>query len=204
MLSRILALIQSRGMSDTAFEKAVGLPKGLLYQWKSGRSKGYRKYTAQIADLFGVTADYLLTGKEEKAVLTPIKGNMQFIPLYNSVSAGFGACAVDLVEGYIPVYNVNAEEAENTIAITVHGNSMSPKIDDGDIIVVHKQDSVDSGTIAVVFLDGDAAMVKRVIYDKSHIELQSLNPDYSPMVFTDSEVLRVRVVGRVVEVHKKL
>lgn len=204
MLERILMLIQSREMTDTDFEKAIGLPRGVVYQWKVGKSKGYRKYTAQIADYFGISADYLVTGKVEKPLSHIDNANTRLIPLYNSVSAGFGACAVDLIEGYIPVYDLNAEEAKDSIAVTVHGNSMSPKIEDSDIIVVHKQDSVESGTVAVILLDGDAAMVKRVVYDADTIELHSFNAAYPPMIFKGAEVMRVRVLGKVREVHKKL
>lgn len=38
---------------------------------------------------------------------------------------------------------------------------MYPKIEDGDTIVIHKQDSVDSGQIAVVLIDGEDAVVKK-------------------------------------------
>lgn len=205
LIAKIVQLMAEQGISNTDMEQFVDVAHGTVSQWKKGSNKSYKsKHLPQIAKRLGVTPNDLLSSNDLSNAYIIDKNQITMIPLYGSVSAGFGACAVDLVEGYIPVYNVNAEEAENTIAITVHGDSMSPKIEDGDIIVVHKQDSVDSGTVAVVFLDGDAAMVKRVIYDKTHIELLSLNPTYSPMVFTDSEVLRVRVVGKVTEVHKKL
>ena len=74
---------------------------------------------------------------------------------------------------------------------------MSPIIKHGDTIVVHKQDSVDSGDIAVLLIDGEEAVVKKVIYDQNNIELHSLNPMYSVRKFSGAEVLRVRVVGKV-------
>ena len=78
------------------------------------------------------------------------------------------------------------------------------KIENGDIIVVRKQSSVDSGSIAVVLVDGDEGFVKRVVYDDDTIELQSINPEYAPKIFKGADVLRVRVVGLVKQVIKNL
>ena len=79
---------------------------------------------------------------------------------------------------------------------------MYPKIEDGDIIVVRKQDSVDSGDIAVLLLDGDEGLVKKVNYGSDWIELVSINPEYKPRRFEGREVLRLRVVGKVVGSYK--
>ena len=79
---------------------------------------------------------------------------------------------------------------------------MFPKIEDGDIVQVHKQESVDSGSIAVVLVDGDEGLVKRVSYGEDWIELQSINPMYQAMRFEGEDVLRVRVVGLVTQITK--
>ena len=81
---------------------------------------------------------------------------------------------------------------------------MYPKIEDGDLIQVHKQDSIDSGEIAVVLLDGEEGLVKKVIYGPTWIELHSINPMYPVQRFEDADVLRLRVVGKVKGVFKAL
>lgn len=79
---------------------------------------------------------------------------------------------------------------------------MYPKIEDGDIIIVRKQTSVDSGDIAVLLLDDDEGLVKKVNYGSDWIELVSINPEYKPRRFEGREVLRLRVVGKVVGSYK--
>ena len=79
---------------------------------------------------------------------------------------------------------------------------MFPKIEDGDIVIVRKQDSVDSGSIAVVLVDNEEGFVKKVVYDQETIELHSINPEYAPKIFKGAEVLRVRVVGLVKQIIK--
>ena len=125
------------------------------------------------------------------------------IPVFESASAGFGAVADNQVIDYVPFRIVSDTEAQETIAIRVTGDSMSPKIEDGDIIRVHKQDSVDSGSIAVILLDGEEGLVKKVEYGKDWIELQSINPYYPPRRFEGEDVLRLRVVGLVKGVFRE-
>ena len=127
---------------------------------------------------------------------------VHMVPLFESVSAGFGALAINDVQDYVPLYFTSPIEAAETICIKVHGDSMSPKIEDGDIIQVHKQDSVDSGSLAVVLVDGDNGLVKKVLYGETWIELHSINPMYKPMRFNGPDVERVRVVGLVKKIIK--
>ena len=77
-------------------------------------------------------------------------------------------------------------------------------MEDGDIIVVRKQESVDSGDVAVMLLDGEEGLVKKVIYGETWIELHSFNPEYKTRHFDDAEVERLRVVGKVLKVVKTL
>jgi repressor LexA len=81
---------------------------------------------------------------------------------------------------------------------------MAPKIENGDKILIRLQDSVDSGQIGVVLIDGEEAVVKKINYDTDYIELISFNPYYPPRRFEGSDVQRIRVVGLVREVNKKL
>jgi SOS-response transcriptional repressor LexA len=182
------------------------MSKAIATRWKNG-SIPRDTTLLQIADYFGVTVDYLI-GKESDA---PIKSdeavelertNIRWIPIFETVSAGFGAYASNDIQDYMPVYFHNPSEASQTICIKVRGDSMHPKIEDGDIIQVHKHDSVDSGAIAVVLVDGDDGLVKRLIYGNDWIELHSINPMYAPMRFEAADMERIRVVGMVTQVTK--
>lgn len=119
------------------------------------------------------------------------------IPVFASVSAGFGAYAEENAIDFLPIVIENPYDVPDMLGIQVHGNSMYPKIEDGDIIVVRKQESVDSGDIAVVMIDGEEAVVKKVLYGDDWIELHSINPEYMPRRFEGAEVERLRVVGLV-------
>ncbi len=129
-------------------------------------------------------------------------GSIYRIPVFESVSAGFGAYASDEILDYIPVVIKNPYDVEDTLAIKVKGDSMYPKIEDGDIIIVRKQTSVDSGSIAVLLLDGEEGLVKKVVYGANWIELHSINPEYKTKRFEGREVMRLQVVGLVIGSYK--
>ena len=126
------------------------------------------------------------------------------IPLYESVSAGFGAYASSEIVGYEPCNIPNPADAANSLCIRVQGDSMFPFIKNGDIVQVHKQTSVDSGSVAVVLVDGEEGLVKKVVYDTEFIELHSFNPIYPVLRYEGKDVLRIQVVGLVKKVISDL
>lgn len=130
--------------------------------------------------------------------------NVFMRPLYDSVAAGFNALAQNTVIGYIPTQISSPSEQEKYIWVNVVGDSMSPMIDDGSKILIKLQDSVDSGQIAIVLIDDEEAVVKRVVYGEDWIELQSVNPYYPPRRFEGQDVQRIRIMGLVKEVSKSI
>ena len=139
--------------------------------------------------------------KDGNTIVLPNR-KIRMIPLYESVSAGFGALANDMIIDYVPLFIASDIEANETLCIKVTGNSMYPKIEDGDIVQVQRVDSVDSGKIAAILLDGEEGLVKRVVYGDDWIELQSINPEYPPKRFEGADVQRISVVGLVKKIIK--
>ena len=199
-----LKLCDEHNEKPNPLAKKLGLSSGTMTNWKNGKIPQAMNLK-KLADYFGVSVDYLL-GKEEAPIrsselLQIDTGDVRMIPLYESASAGFGALALDDIVDYIPLYIPNQAEADDTICIKVKGNSMSPRIEDGDIVQVRKTQSIDNGSIAVVTVD-DEGLLKRVTYGEKWMELRSINPMYKPMRFNSEDLQRVRVVGVVVKIIK--
>ena len=202
---KFLELCASNNTKPTTVASALNISKGSVTNWKKGVSP-QETTIFRIADYFGVPADYF---KEEQQTPTiasetqPLdRENMRMVPLYETVAAGFSAYASADVQDYMPVYLPNPAEYEWTLCIKVKGDSMYPKIEDGDIIQVRKQEDVDTGSIAVVMVDDDDGLVKIVWKEADGIVLQSINPHYAPMHFQGKEAQRVRIVGIVTQIIK--
>lgn len=196
-----------KGKSPNAVCAELGYSRAIATKWKSGAVPRDTTLT-KIAEYFEITVPELL-GEEpartpDDSLSLMEQRNVHMVPVYENAAAGFGALAIDNVVDYIPLYIAAPSEAAETICIKVRGDSMYPTIDNGDIIQVHKQTSVDSGSVAVVLLDGEDALVKKVVYGRDWIELHSFNPMYKTMRFNGRDVLRVRVVGLVKKVIKEI
>jgi repressor LexA len=90
-------------------------------------------------------------------------------------------------------------------AFRCYGDSMSGiGIYDGDIAIVRIQEDIDCGELAIVIVNGDEGMLKRVRKQEGAIILESANPAYPPRVFTGEAMNTVRIVGKVVEIRRSL
>lgn len=203
IILRLKECIERSGLTYMELEKKTGIAKSSIQRYANGSTKKIPIDAIQaIAKAVDVPATYIM-GWEQN--ITPLSNDNVFMrPLYESVAAGFGAPAVDQIISYIPTYIHNASEKDKYIWVRVQGDSMFPKIEDGDKILIRLQDSVDSGQVGVVLIDGEEAVVKKINYDTDYIELISFNPYYPPRRFEGSDVQRIRVVGLVREVNKEL
>lgn len=196
-------------MTQEELASKLGIAKSTVSMYENGNREPNFEQLEAIADIFNVDMNRLIGKKApakvkiESNISEVYTDHIHMIPVFESVSAGFGAYASGDILEYIPLYIDCPYEADNTICIKVSGDSMYPKIENGDIIQVYKQDSVDSGSIAVVLLDEEEGLVKKVMYGSDWIELHSINPMYPVQRFEGKDVTRLRVVGLVRKIIKE-
>ena len=62
---RFNELLKSRGINAVTLAKEIGVPKSIVYEWKSGQRDPSLENMLRIADYFGVSLEYL-TGREDE------------------------------------------------------------------------------------------------------------------------------------------
>jgi repressor LexA len=126
------------------------------------------------------------------------------IPVYARVGAGLPLEASEEI--------IDREEIPEQMAtlgdfygLRIGGDSMEPRIVEGDVVIVRKQDTADDGDIVIALVNGNDAVCKRLKIYKDGIALLSNNPVYSPMYFSrsDTQDIPVRIIGKVVEIRGK-
>lgn len=130
--------------------------------------------------------------------------NAKKIPVLGKVVAGIPIDAVEEILDYEEISPEMARQGE-FFALQVKGDSMEPKFSDGDVVIVRKQEDVDSGDIAIVLVNGDEATIKKVQKFDGGINLVPTNSAYPVLTYTNKEIeqLPVRVIGKVVELRAK-
>lgn len=126
------------------------------------------------------------------------------IPVYGKVAAGI---PIEMVEDVIDYEEIPTTwgEASDFFCLQIRGDSMRPKIDDGDIVVVHKQTDADTGSVVIASINGENATCKKIRKVDNGIFLMPTNNEYDPMFFTNEEIesLPVQILGKVVELRAK-
>ena len=199
-------LLAESGHTQKELADYVGVTPASVSEWLKGRKQPRMNKIDMICNFFGVDRTALLgipvtlTADTRREIVTPAK---KFVPVVGSVRCGPGGpCYEDITE-YLTV-DVNCP-ADEMIALRVEGDSMTPSIMPGDTAFIHKQDTVESGTVALCVVDNEEGMIKKVRFDsrKTYISLESTNEEYPPRVFHGTDMQKVRVLGRVVETRRK-
>lgn len=155
-------------------------------------------------DLMGWENEGFVDSEKEMAKYAASKNKGIKIPVLGEVAAGIPIDAIEDIIDYEEITQDMAKQGD-FFGLIIKGNSMEPKISDGDVVIVRKQSSVENGEIAVVLVNGDSATVKRVKYMDNGIILMPTNPQYEPMFYDKQQVatLPVQIIGRVMELRAK-
>ena len=122
----------------------------------------------------------------------PIKP-VQQVPMVGTITAGQPILAAEQIEGYYPVPESFARGRELFI-LEVRGDSMkNAGIQNGDKIIVQKQNTAENGEIVAALID-DSATVKRFYKEKGKFRLQPENDDYQPIILSEVHILGI-VIG---------
>ena len=161
----------------------------------------------KLAKGMNMTIDELVKLMDEDVVVS-FTGSLRAvqIPILGRVVAGTPIEATEDILGYEEITEHMASTGEY-FALRIKGDSMLPKICDGDTVIVKKQESVDNGDIAIVLVNGNDATCKKVKFNPSGITLIGYNPSvYEPHFYTSDEIssLPVKIIGKVVELRRTL
>lgn len=203
---RIRFLRDGAGMTQKDLAKKLNIANSTLSQYENDLRVPSDAVKARLADCFGVTVDYLL-GREPGAPGGPSSsgqtGGLR-IPVLGSVAAGVPIEAIQDIVDYEEIDSAMAAGGEY-FGLRIKGASMEPRMREGDVVIVRRQDYADTGDTAVVLVARDSATVKKIRKGPEGLFLLSTNPAYDPMYYTAAEVesLPVRIIGRVVELRAK-
>ena len=157
-----------------------------------------------LANYFGVTVDYLL-GKESCEIQSTSSLQKDFkIPVLGTIPAGIPIEAVEEILDYEEIPQEWTTQGEY-FGLKVKGNSMEPRIMNGDVVICRKQDNAESGDVCVIMVNGNDATLKQIKKDPNGIWLVPFNSNYSPMFYSKEQIstLPVRIIGKVVELRGK-
>ena len=181
----------------------VGVSKATVQRWETGSISNMRRdRIKKLSEILQLDPQQLILEDGEGNAAVPHKAFAK-IPVLGTVAAGVPITAQEDIIGWeeVPLAWV---ENDTLFALKLKGDSMEPRMAQGDIVIVKKQNDVENGEIAIVMVDNEATC-KKVVKHSDGLVLISNNTKYAPMFFTikDMEQKNVVILGRVIELRAR-
>ena len=198
---------KAKRYSQTEVSRMLGVTQQAVGKWETGRSTPDPQTVARLAEILDTTADALL-GLQQAPATAPAVGRNAFsryteslVPVVGTVRAGYGALAFE--EDYGKEY-ASVKDPQNYFYLVVKGDSMEPRISDGDLALVHRQNTLENGDLGVLVYGSDGeATLKKYIQRGNSVILHPFNPDYEELVIKGEELDHLYIAGKVVETKAK-
>lgn len=195
--------LNKKEMKPSTLAYRIGVNSGTISNYLNGKYIPKTEMILKICDVLDCSAEWLsgYSSPALRATNTPVQ-----VPVVGYVAAGVPISAIQEVLDYEELSPETVRDGAEYFGLKIKGASMEPRIYDGDVVIVRKQEDVESGQIAIVCVNGDEATCKKIMKQESGILLQPLNPSYEAIFYTNEQIttLPITIIGRVIELRGKL
>ena len=189
------------GLTLAQIAEKIGVTEATVQRWESGNIKSLRhERIAKLADILGVTPAVLMGWDEPTAPTLPspiITEDTVTFPVITSVAAHYDGVSIDESAAgekiEVPRAYLKGRKAEDFCAMRVRGDSMYPAFQNGDIVLVLRQSTMNhSGEIG-----DDEMTIKRINYvdGEDWLKLVPLNPAYPPRRIEGVDLEICHIIG---------
>lgn len=187
-------LISISGKTQREVAEALDVTPQAINTWILGKNLPRIGKIQRIADYFGVPKSALLDEYSDKP--TPV-----IVPILGKVAAGLPISAITDITGYV-FSSASLAAGGDLFALRIKGDSMMPRIFDGDVVVCRQVTEAESGDIVIARIDHDDATCKKLRLLRDGIELVPLNASYPVLFFSADEIAdgKAEIIGKAVEV----
>lgn len=192
------------GLKVDEIAAKLGVSQQTYYNYESGNREPNADNLRALANIYNTTVDYLLGVDSNVAPINIPLSSGAKIKVLGKVPAGIPIEAIEEIVDEIEISDKLANDGYDYLALLVTGDSMIPMYQDGDIIIIRKQETANTGDDVVAYVNGYDATLKRLQRYKEGIRLKALNPNFESKYYSNEEVgkLPVSILGVVVEMRR--
>lgn len=194
---RVQKALSENRITEAELSRRIGFTQAGISGWKTRGTIPRADIALKTAQVLNTSVDYLVNGT---ITLDPTKNTNSFlIPILNQeLSAGHGELLPDddIVEGLVSVpLWLRKQFGTNLAALHIHGDSMSPTLNDGDMIVCDSLGWDKSDGIYAIRMNGNG-YVKRIQVANGKVLIKSDNPNYDT-IEEPLESEAINIIGKV-------
>lgn len=196
---RLKELRKQNGLSQASLAQQLGMTQQAVGKWERGTATPDPQTIAKLAEIFNVPSDVLL-GLDAGGIRPYSSGQEFLVPILGTVRAGYGLFAEqeELGREYARV-----KDPESYFYLEVKGDSMEPRICEGDLALVHRQNTLNSGDLGVVVFGEGEGTLKKYVIKGDTVVLQPFNPAYPPQILTGEDLNSLFIAGKVVQTIRR-
>lgn len=199
-IKNLVVLRKQKGLTQVQLAKLLGVSTSTVAMWETGQRKPDFHTIVRLCDFFAVDFEQLsglpALYREPKEQFT--------IPVLGFVRAGLPNWAEENIIGYERI-NEDLARTGEMFALRIKGDSMEPKMSNGDTVIVRRQSFAENGQTVVVIVGKDEATVKKIYFHRDGISLAPTNPAFPTLYYSaqECENLPITIAGIVVELRCK-
>ena len=196
-------------MTQAELSSRSKISKSSISHYLKGDWEGKQDAVYSIAQVLNVSEAWLMgydvpmdaehatpSQPAQKATIPPgfePMPEMDMVPLVGRIACGTPITAEENIEQMVCV----PSRWHSTFTLTCKGDSMEPRIHDGDLVAIRKQPEVENGEIAAVRI-GEEATLKHVYLHENFIELRPENPAFNSIILSREDMNDVVIEGKAV------
>ena len=196
---RIAIARDAKGWSQGDLGERMGTSQQQVARYESGANDVKSSVLLKLSAALDVTVSWLLGLDDSEA---PVPVTTYALPVFGRIAAGTPREALSQSDVTHETPEGLCADHPDAFWLVVSGNSMNRLFPDGALVLIDPAAEVRNGDVAVVFVNGDDATLKRVYYDGETVRLhpESFDPEYIDRIIdrADPDAPEVRVVGKAV------
>lgn len=203
-MNRIRVLRKQKKIGQVEFAKLMGVSQPTVSDWENGRKLPASGKLVRLSEVLGASVTYILGGADypDAPADQPAEASV-------SSPAPASSPAEEDPRAYEKVVYEKEDITPDIVPIgqkfmlRVFDNSMKPRIQENDYVVVLRQDTVDSGDLALVMVGSNILTLKRLETERGGYLLSSNSPFFRPVFYSSEDIARVpvKIIGKVVELR---
>ncbi len=206
---RLTLALSNLNMKPQELADKSGVSKASISQYVNGSHAPSNISSGKMASILKVNPLWLMgfdvsMAEDDVNESKSLSHTGAVIPVLGRVAAGIPITAAEYVIDTEEISQAMAADGEY-FGLQIKGDSMEPKISNGDVVIVRKQSDADDGDLVIALVNGNDAVCKRLKKYAEGIALLSTNPAYEPMYFSEKEIVEkpVEIIGKVKELRAK-
>ena len=201
---RIKQRREQLGISQTELAECIGTSKQNLYKYENDIITNIPSDRVEaLAKRLNTSPAYIMGWNEGDSLPSPaITEDTVTFPVITSVAAHYDGVSIDESAAgekiEVPRAYLKGRKAEDFCAMRVRGDSMYPDFQNGDIVLVLRQSTMNhSGEIGVISYGDDEMTIKRINYvdGEDWLKLVPLNPAYPPRRIEGVDLESCHIIG---------